>query len=576
MKNATKRDIEELVVRSSRVPGLRNTYSIGPFGYRAGFLFQQQKAINLVHSLITRHTERDLKRSRICIIGGGIAGTTTLVALSKKGINATLYEKRNEFLSIQNDAHHRLVHPNYNRWPMLDGLQNFTSLPVMNWFAAPAPIVIQQLKEEFARHQIEQRWLKPQKECVSIEEDDKGKVEVTFTDGKIVECDICIVASGFGSERYSEKGFPGYWQDDTSQIDGALTKKETCIFGTGDGALIDAIRCCSKNTRSFWEIPLGVISYLRDERYLSISERKFSTSTGNPTLDEVSHYEEEIRDHENSISAFVWITSKDQTKLDEISSTEREFYEGFVDKHIPDGSAAQLFLEKRLKKTPPDTRLVPQIFGLHRSPFEPTSAPINKILVAYLLKSGRLRYVHAESRKTTIEKIEHISSQSRMEASSRVDIVRFGPEYPVKTLAKDNSVPPTSKYGDGEVSVLSVLSGVSVETYAETEAFTSFVDLDKVGHDRDSIAIGLAKENEKLVDWFAKDVLKCDGAAFIDIDSSRNWAFSFDYTTDDKKPNPEKLRTIGGIERSVFGFPVVLRGKAVAGNVNDVLDGFRE
>lgn len=575
MKERTKRDLEELVFRSSQVPGLSKTYSVGPFGYRAGFLFQQQRALNLAQSIIRRYGDEWLQHKKIAILGGGVAGCTLMAAFWKNQIRAELFEMGDDVLSLQNSADHRLVHPNYNRWPMLDGMRNFTNLPLMNWYAAPAPRVLEQLKAEFTGYEIDPNLIHTHWECIGITEND-DKAELTFKDHGKREFDLCFSTIGFGPERFTERGLSGYWTNDTPEVNGVVCTRPATIYGTGDGALIDLVRCWCRDQDSFWRIPLELISFLRDNRYVSISNQDRSDFQFQEMPDKLSPQEKRIIEHESSISALVWMMKSSGMDPNYLSSREQAFYLSFAEENIPTGGKVAKFLEELLFDPDKDAKHIPTLKGLGETPFEPTSAPINKILVAYLINTGRVDYQQLPTREQAGEEISAWLELPFEEARQNCVLVRFGSDVPIRRIAKTSDADPKFCFGDGEVSILSVLSGVAIDSYTEVDVFSDSEDLDQVAGDRKHLQFQVARRNSHLVDSFARERLACDGAKFLEEGLEKDWAFAIQYSSEEKKPSPELLRSLGGIERRVFNYPVVLSATVSTGSATDAARGFRE
>jgi NADPH-dependent 2,4-dienoyl-CoA reductase/sulfur reductase-like enzyme len=112
-----------------------------------GFYFQQRRATLLAAGLKGRAEDNSISSKRICIIGGGMTGLTLLVALHSEGARRlTLYESEDEILKLGSKANHRLLHPTYNRWPMLGSMDPFTSLPHFNWHSDSAEDVIGEIR----------------------------------------------------------------------------------------------------------------------------------------------------------------------------------------------------------------------------------------------------------------------------------------------------------------------------------------------------------------------------------------------------------------------------------------------
>src|SRR5262249_22222076 len=77
--------------------------------------------------------------------------------------------------------------------------------------------------------------------------------------GGQVSCDLVILAPGFGIERWVRRGdVPSYWRnDDLNQLRPGISSEKVEVFfvsGTGDGGLIDLLRCKIKGFNQAWII----------------------------------------------------------------------------------------------------------------------------------------------------------------------------------------------------------------------------------------------------------------------------------------------------------------------------------
>ncbi len=544
----------EHILRTSQVPHRVGLYTIGPFGYRVGFAFQQERALNLVLALRTIHGRDHLKKLKIAVVGGGVAGVTAYCALVAYGCSeAKLFEKSAHVLSLQEDADHRLVHPNYNKWPGADSLNAFTNLQLLNWHAAPANEVIIALKKEYeelmaanamtgsaltGKHFYE-HYLHPGKHPIGLR----------FRDGTDDQFDIAIFATGFGDEHHSGGHFKSYWQKDLLP-DGPVIKDSIQIVGTGDGALVDVVRCYTKLVNDFWKIPLGLIARLRSPSHLSILTGPLPR--GAVTDDEKdTNWEEKIRNHEVSIRPLTWQvakTSGNRPLADRLCQQEQEFYLPLMERVCKERPAVRDFLEAALKKPPDAPAEPPQIRGLNATPFEPTSAPVNKLLLAYLMNTGRLKpYERFADPTEGSREIERILAQPK--SVNRIDIVRTGSKPPVEEhfgLAPE------------ERAVLSILaSSGMMQVPPDADLVMPSVKA-SAGGDSALLSARLAESRVGTVSSYFCKYFRAEKncATFYRGTNKESASFVVSKPNLADKEISEKLLEVGGLERKVYDFPV--------------------
>jgi len=557
--------IIEDIIRISRIPNRENVYTIGPFGYRVGFAFQQQRALNLV-SALKANLGRDLQTRSIVIVGGGVAGVTAFSALAKlRCEDVKLYERASDVLDLQKPARHRLIHPNYNKWPIVDKLNIFTNFPILNWHAGPGDQVVAELREQFnsivAEADLAQAIFYEMK-FERIVRNDKTGTTIQFTNlttgaSEEVSCDILIFASGFGPERRTGGHFKTYWDKPLPLSDGPKIDKPIKIFGTGDGALIDMLRCYTRVGEDFWKIPLGLISYFRDRKHLSIlTGRPSDVSSRSPSLD-WTQWEKAIREHELTTAPLVWqlATANENPSLcAALSLKEKDFYCDLM-KRAGKQKSINKFLDSRLKERPTETPL-PELIGLHETPFEPTSAPINKMLLAFLINTDRIKYSRV-SKAEAEQMIEKIAKMEADEAARRIDIVRIGSTAPV-----------TGAFGLSreEVLVLTILSGSSPPNTEHDDGLLDDVIKDQAGGDPAKYKISAAQRRTEIVSKFFEVNFdaeeKC--ATFEPMghfDDGRFLIRKPQNLTDERVKST--LWDLGGLEREIFGFPLAWRQEHV-------------
>jgi hypothetical protein len=170
----------------------------------------------------------------------------------------------------------RWLHPHIYEWPAIGMDEPKAGLPILDWESGSASRVISGLRTQWAR----------------IRDDRDIAVHVGVTDVMIdgtnpgwtvswngydpggegrpagqhhdVDTfDVVILAVGFGEERPNEK-FPqpvcfSYWKPDEIDVPraGATRTPQVLVSGTGDGGLIDVLRCTREQVLGlpFWDTP---------------------------------------------------------------------------------------------------------------------------------------------------------------------------------------------------------------------------------------------------------------------------------------------------------------------------------
>lgn len=233
---------------------LARIFSVGPYGDKINFFFQQSKAFTLIEALEERFLKKDdstkspLSENRILIVGAGLAGLTVATALHSKGNKPKIFEKRGSILSKQQQSTNRFLHPSMNFWPNVSSLHGpTTALPHMNWASQSASGVIDIIRKKWTAIDlkpdtfVEVVKLKHTNDFVEVTYKLEGE-ETTKTD----EYDAVICCTGFG-EDLAEQEFDqnNYWKrsiKEDRKIEKAIQLGEKIgISGIGDGGLIDAL-----------------------------------------------------------------------------------------------------------------------------------------------------------------------------------------------------------------------------------------------------------------------------------------------------------------------------------------------
>jgi hypothetical protein len=229
------------ILEQCQVTGLQNTYVLGYNDRRVTFSTQQLRAFNLVWALFVEGVIK--KKSKVAVIGGGLAGMTTSAALNSKGCKVTLYHDHDTLMDIQQESLHRYIHPNIFDWPDDSCDVSHTNFPCMNWTAGTANRVVEQIQE---------RWedlvtgikvhLETHIDSVKTS-NNKPRVYINKpASNEKVDC--IIVAAGFGIEtNYDGTRYGSYWEQENLGESTKITGvKSYLISGCGDGGLIDALR----------------------------------------------------------------------------------------------------------------------------------------------------------------------------------------------------------------------------------------------------------------------------------------------------------------------------------------------
>lgn len=566
-------EIIELIRRTSTVGGCKNVFSLAPRGNRVGFYFQQRRATLLAKALRDRLGENGLKSARIAVIGAGITGVTFFLSLLHFGAeNAFLYEASDDLLNTGADAAHRLVHPNYNRWPTLGSMDIFTSLPVLNWCAGSGKEVVAQLRKSVEDYYSEEKAdrFRPKHRCIRVTErkpEFSNSVRVLFENDSTKheeDFNFVVLAVGFGDESCVTWGLEDYWTMERNPLDVGAHKREARVFGTGDGALIDILRCCAKKPDDAWEIPLGLIGMLRDKEANVLQEDRLSGPTDPRSL-AFTDLEIEIQRHEESIRAASWQIAKKSgdAVISLYVAQEWDFYRDIVRRLKRDQRGLCEFLEDRLKPVA-DLALRPKLIGTLEAPFEPTSAPINKLLVAYLRETHRIEYECWPRDKTEAE-LKKIKRTARKAAATKIEICRYGvgrnfppPETNRPPKAVDvfvNGIGPRKKPAetDLESQLIDLMSGLSGGEYVYFDAMPHPLALARNGHDQDRLSHSMRESFKPVLEVFARSKLEATNVDLIK--DPPKWVIKTEM-----HPNKIKntLRMLGGIDGVFCGAAIVV------------------
>jgi hypothetical protein len=415
-------------------------FSIGPFGVRVGFTFQQERALNLVHALA-----RDgfiTPASRILIAGGGLAGLTAKLALHGMGFgDIWLFEARDDIVKSQHAAMHRMLHPCYNSWPLANHFSPTSNLPFLNWYATSAAEVVSFLRTRWTDlYSKKLSDVRPGYVLTKLELTPGGDAPVQRvlahvmkkSDESIdkIEFDLAILATGFGTEKDLEySAVADYWTPD--KIDKLREdedeKRKIFVSGIGDGGLMDFARLSFKNVEES-DLAVETISRLRHTKY-DLPRRLLGD-------DRFERSPVEIRIREVEISALKLLPLNAEAKADFGTSLEnriarilRDGYKSVIDM-LP--REAREFLDGRVHSKLISGQL--RLIGKLEAPFTCATASINKILIAYLLSRQPNFYQQGYfDTKTT----ELVTPSGRSSLASDIVILRHGGQPPAYEIASN-------------------------------------------------------------------------------------------------------------------------------------------
>lgn len=218
-------------------------FAVGCFAKRVTFHSQQHRALNLIWALF--ETGALNGKSKVAVVGGGLAGMTAAIAADCKGCSVTIYEESSLLMLMQNGNVTRHIHPNIYDWPQAGSAERSTSLPFLNWRAAVAKDV---------RERILRDWDRLSTRITIVTNQRIDSVFLIGTDLHISsrspylleKFDCVLIATGFGAEReIAGIDFQSYWSSDSlhqSPVKGVNRRIHYLVTGCGDGGLIDVQR----------------------------------------------------------------------------------------------------------------------------------------------------------------------------------------------------------------------------------------------------------------------------------------------------------------------------------------------
>lgn len=568
-------EIIDLILRTSRVKGCWNIYALAPRGYRVGMYFQQRRATLLAAAIRSRIGEAHLEDLPIAIVGGGVSGLTFLLAIRSQGARqAHLFEVSDDLVSTGQHARHRLIHPNYNRWPLLGSMDSFTTLPMLNWCAGPADKVVAQLRQELAtRHSdvVEDCVHRNHRvvEVLQRSPDLANPLQLKLNVGGVeVKKDfrMVVIAAGFDGERSTEWGFEDYWNQSADIFDRSTHQRPSMVYGVGDGALIDVVRCCAKSPENAWAIPLGTIARVRSHEALNL--RQDGIQRLDVRAPGFTAFEKRIQVHEESIRSVAWAGSRAKPTAANVYATEEaKFYFQCIDDLRGEKPGLIRFIEDELKPVAPP-HLKPTLVGVLGSAFEPTSAPINKLLLAYLLATDRITYARRSSTRQITE-LERWHALPEYERARTITICRFGARrnFPLGNTATHppngiivsvEGAGPVACETDAEANLIDALSGVTGGEYVYFDMLPDPMTQARLGDNRERVAELTRDSNKPILEDFARKHLGASNVTFKGLAAhGPKWVVTTDWSSTAITAGLEK---VGGLDGMFFGIPIVVAG----------------
>lgn len=394
----------KLYLDAAKVEGKPGIYFIGPFGRRVSFASQQRRALNTIWALEKAGKIRE--GQDIAVVGGGLAGLTAAVALAARKYSVWLYESRPRVLNAQALTMHRYVHPTVNFWPEKN-LDATTQFPFMDWYAnVCAPVVkgIRDEWEEFFQDRLTDIYTSTKVEKVTINSGPNDQPLVTIEacgDGPDEKTfDAVVFATGFGTETIvAGMDANSYWNED--YLPENSRTKPILISGTGDGGLIDALRCVHK------EFKLGQLAV-----------------TFAAMLDRTS-MNAKLRDTEAKVQEYAG-------KLDDEKAAAKygELYPELLQKM---DTGCRNFLNASLIKRDPPLRLVGQL----SSPYSMNAAPVHKLIIAHAIDAGAIIYEQGKLIDGPKFKPEVGPEQ---ELADTLCVARHGSAHPLSAILEDTEI----------------------------------------------------------------------------------------------------------------------------------------
>ena len=338
------------VIECMEVPeSWSRVYILGCFDRRVTVYSQQVRALNLIRALFD--CNRLSRKSKVGVIGGGMAGVTAAVAAARKDCTVTLFDQHECALFLQRNSSHRHLDPNLYEWPQPDQ----RGLPFLHWPAGYADEVTNGLRTEFNQSSVTFKnktritGLNIAHDAIEVFGDHPGTAE---------KFDCVIIAIGYGIEPLGEYGTPPYWSNDS--LAGPFRRRQrVLVSGSGDGGLIDLARA------TLWT---------NNSHYTFSHSEIMSRFANNPAFLELGKSMKEI----------------DRRKAGE-GKTTRLYQDYDLELHVPDSLKTDLIDLKRSDTIVTFNYRSLGVFSVH-------SALINRLIAFLIIKTELVECVSGDAK----------------------------------------------------------------------------------------------------------------------------------------------------------------------------------
>jgi len=126
---------------------MKNVSLLGSFAKRVTLYSQQVRALNLVYALHKTNKFRTV--SKVVVVGAGAAGLMAAAAAAHLGASVTLLEQLQGPMELQRSSRIRWIDPFIYDWPVTESAGTRANLPFLDWEAACAEKVSEQIEEKW-------------------------------------------------------------------------------------------------------------------------------------------------------------------------------------------------------------------------------------------------------------------------------------------------------------------------------------------------------------------------------------------------------------------------------------------
>lgn len=176
---------------------------------------------------------------------------TAAAGAARLGYDVTLLEKGGVLLPFLRGNHIRWVYPHLYDWPEPGSERLDAGLPLLDWRAALACDVADQLEAKWkALSELARIKVHPGVRSIGLHPGAPRVVTWNKGGPRRGKFAAVILAVGFGLERKVENTpWVSYWRDDSLHQVSLEGRTHHLISGCGDGGLIDLLRVCVRDFR---------------------------------------------------------------------------------------------------------------------------------------------------------------------------------------------------------------------------------------------------------------------------------------------------------------------------------------